>query len=474
MHSHVTFMSGVRRLILALKRERELINALELKEFLISNSHFLAENTFTIQLIDTLFILCEKFEAERIESFYRIACQFYISLLDMTTLDVFFVGEYDNYKDWLGQFSDQKKNVEFINSDQPINYALLTQKITESSLPIIVNDYDGSNALVNRGVCRPFAHLYYERQQPQTYRNLYEDWSTFLAYQYKRFLQQKFDQVICGSSYSYHALTDINSTNSISFSLPGLDITSAVSLYQTIQQIPLAHTTIFCFGLYDFFKEIKRGNAAVYANAHRAVMAFKASALCDDVPSASRLTTTEAFVDINMPVDEIVQTRYFTSKDCGELKCALDTREERDIVEELQRKNNLAISRQASEDEVNGGGAHTVSLHNKYVKYTHSYALNCRLLSEVKKKAEHVGNNIYFIIPPLPESYVKNLDDVLKKQVYSFLETLASAHFQVRDFSADRDFNYTDFFDGQHLNRYGAEKLRGKLYSAGILSYPQL
>lgn len=458
MNENVNFMLNLRRLIIALNNDRKLINALELKELLIKNVQYLPDSNETIVFIDALFMLCEEFNSLAVGEFYVSSCAFYEHIMDIPPKDIFFIGKESAYNDFIMQVSHFGHNISFYNCDHFIDIESLSEEIANSQFSILAYDFYGSEILLGKGVCKPFSHFYYEKRQP-TRHQLHEDWAVFLTYQYKRFLEEKHKQVILGSSYSYRTLTDVNSVNSISFSLPGLDITSAMMFYNEIHQIQLSNKTIFCFGLYDFFKEIKKGNAEVYVNAHKAVMGFLDAKKSS--PDLSRLPVT---LDLTASVDVIVSSRYFSSANNEKQE---DFPCERKIILALQEGINHPTRDPKLDGELQGLQA--VSLHNKYVKYESSFELNCELMMGLKKNSEFLGKTIYFIIPPLPESYVKNINELMKNKVYNFLSGLESEFFHVCDFSSDKEFDYCDFHDGHHLNMHGAKKLRNKLHSAGIL-----
>lgn len=83
-------MLNLRRLILALHSNRDLDNALELKEFLLSNNNHLIESNITINFIESLCLLCEEFHAHSVENFYSISCDFYAYMLDIKPKDIYF------------------------------------------------------------------------------------------------------------------------------------------------------------------------------------------------------------------------------------------------------------------------------------------------------------------------------------------------------------------------------------------------
>lgn len=458
MNANVKFMLNLRRLIIELNSDRKLINALELKELLLKNVQYLPDSDVTIDFVDSLFRLCEEFNSLAVEAFYVSSCLFYEHIMDILPKDVFFIGKESVYNNFIMQVNHLGYNILFYNCDHFIDFESLSNKISNSQFSVLAYDFYGSEALLGKGVCKPFSHFYYEKRQA-TKHHLHQDWTVFLTYQYKRFIEEKHKQVILGSSYSYRTLTDMNSVNSVSFSLPGLDITSAVMFYNEIHQIPLNNKTIFCFGVYDFFKEIKKGNAQVYVYAHKAVMGFM-----DAKKSSFDPTCLQVTLDLTASVDVIVSSRYFSCND-GENQEIFPS--EGEIISALQEGINHPTRDPKLDGELQGVQA--VSLHNKYVKYESSFELNCELMMEVKRNSECLGKDVYFIIPPLPKSYVENINELMKNKVYDFLSRLESDFFHVRDFSSDNDFDYCDFSDGHHLNIHGAKKLRSKLHNAGIL-----
>ncbi|MCS2162949.1 hypothetical protein MUU47_17835 [Scandinavium sp. H11S7] len=461
MNGNVRFMLNLRYLFLALNSDRKLTSALELKELLINNIEHLPDSDTTIAFIDSLFVLCEEFSSPAVGVFYTSACDFYEYIMDINPKDVFFIGKESAYVDFTARIKHANYNISFYNSDHLIDLEILNESVSNSRFSILAYDFHGSKALLNKGLCRPFAHFYYEK--PQAYKcKIYDDWTVFLQYQYKRLMEGMHDQVILGSSYSYHTLTDVNSVNSLSFSLPGLDITSAMMFYSEKNKIQSMNNTIFCFGVYDFFKEIKKGNAQVYVYAYKAVMAFSNA---KSVHPELRLRCSPVSHDLAASVDLIVGSRYLYCNDSGSEGELTD---EHDILSRLQEGIYYPVREPKCDDKLLG--AQVVSLHNKYIKYENSFELNCELINKLKKNADRLCKKVYFIIPPLPESYVENISESMKNRVYDFLSELKSEFFHVRDYSIDRDFYYSDFYDGHHLNEHGAKKLRNKLYNEKILN----
>ena len=461
-------MLNLRRLILALHSNRDLDNALELKEFLLSNNNHLIESNITINFIESLCLLCEEFHAHSVENFYSISCDFYAYMLDIKPKDIYFFGSTTAYNEFTNQVTNADFNILFYNSEHTIDIGALNEKIYNSQLSVLAYDYHGSETVFNKGVYRPFSYFYYESPQKNT-RMIYEDWKVFLTHQYKRFVEEEFDQVILGSSYAYHALTDINSVSSVSFSLPGLDITDAMRLYNEIHQISLSNSVIFCFALYDLFKETKYGKDAVFVNARKAVAAFMDAKVLTREQLIDESSNHTEFSDIANPVDIIISSRYFKHNTIKNKKHQLN---DSDVIYNIQSAINKTT--QISKDKGELLGAHAASQHNKLAKYKKSFELNCALVQSLKKNSEILGKDVFFIIPPLPESYVENVSESIKNDAYHFLKTLESQFFHVIDFSTDRDFCYADFSDGHHLNIFGAKKLRNKLFDAGILNNDEL
>lgn len=466
MNRYVDFMLCLRRVVLKLNDDKKEIYALMMKELLIKNSDFLPENCTAIDFIDEVFLLCEEFDVSSLCGFYFTACDFYSMMLDQKAMDVFFIGNKHNFEGLKTRLDSPRKNIELYNADNEIDIECLSEKIASSPLSVLVYDHQGSQLVFNKGMCRPFAHIYYGEVSSSPKK--YDVWGGFLLYQFKRFARYKFELVILGSSYSYHTLTDVNSVNSVSFSLRGLDITSAKLIFDELNKIHLSEKNILCFGLYDLFKEIKKGNAPDYVNANKAVMIFKNSLSAEFDSEMQSVVSMMTPVDIKKSIDSIIEERYFTAGlSSGEYNLS-----KKDIeckyINNLQKSVNLLERVSTSEGEIKG--AHVANLHSKYTKYEHSFEVNCKLLLDCKDNAERQRKSVFFIIPPLPKSYIENLSETLVDKSYSFLCELESQYFHVIDLSSEPEFEYSDFADGHHLNISGAKKLQNKLYQLGILN----
>lgn len=66
MNSHVSFLLHLRRLILLLNKNRNISDAIILKEFILQNAVYFNDTHETIAFIDALFYLCEGFTTEKI------------------------------------------------------------------------------------------------------------------------------------------------------------------------------------------------------------------------------------------------------------------------------------------------------------------------------------------------------------------------------------------------------------------------
>lgn len=470
MNDHVNFLLCLRTLILKLYKNKTDLDVIILKEYVLNNSKYFTGTPETIRFIDALFYLCEDFKRENIKSFYIICYDLYVSILDNTIIDIYFLGEQESFVEFKKKIS--KKNVNFIFHDiktYSFDKNVIKKELSESKLSIFAYDYSGSTVFLKGGIGKPFScHLHENAIKP---REL-SIWYDFLSHQYNRFIDQKFNTVIFGSSYAFHALTDINSIHSTSLSIPGLDITNAHDLYFKTNTINPINKTILCFGFYDLYKEISKGKSIVYTYAKESMNKFndrhynsiKKTEINDSNDTLMHKFNTES-------IDVFIESIYINQRNISECSCH-STESIAEKLSTMQRDINTEKFLNTDKHYLDGLGI--VAQHNKYKKHADSFKLNCERIMDIKNAAENNKNHVYMIIPPVSVAYIENLDEQIKNECKRFFSSIESKHFHIFDFSADKDFNYTEFTDGHHLNINGAIKFREKLYSAGVLSNREL
>jgi len=92
---------------------------------------------------------------------------------------------------------------------------------------------------------------------------------------------------------------------------------------------------------------------------------------------------------------------------------------------------------------------------------------NLKILLEIIKYAENKNINVYFFTPPAYESYVNNLDTIQLNIMLTTINNLDKKYSNCTyyNFMNDTSFIAIDFYDADHLNEIGAEKLTKKIDS---------
>jgi hypothetical protein len=86
-------------------------------------------------------------------------------------------------------------------------------------------------------------------------------------------------------------------------------------------------------------------------------------------------------------------------------------------------------------------------------------------LDDIIRFADERGIGVILYTPPCTSSYVKNMDKKQLDQTISMLTKLDGFYSNVTyvNFLNDTSFTGMDFWDGDHLNEAGAEKLTRKI-----------
>ncbi len=473
MNSHVSFLLHLRRLILLLNQNKDISDAIILKEFILQNAGYFNDTHETIAFIDALFYLCEEFTTEKTAKFYAICCSFYLSFLNETLLDVYFCGRSDAFITFKEKLSRQNVNLFFFDVEQPcFDRCKIKSALSESRLSLLAYDYAGSNAVLKGDIGQPFAHYLHEDQWQNNHRDI-DRYGEFLSYQYHRLMKITCNTIIFGSSYSHYALTHINSVNSLSFSIPGLDITSAHDLFFRMKNNHNASQIILCFGHYDLFKEIKKGSAGVYIDARNSIKKFTDLFFENKKVRGAEDNANSPCFDLGIPVDDLVNNYYLSRNTLvGNKSHSNDANIIANKLDEMQKNIDSTVS--LTEEQLYNSGLEVVSTHNKYVNYHDSFALNCEKMMDIKYDAEKSKSHVYLLIPPVSRGYSENLDSRINIRARDFFQALDSDFFHLIDFSTDERFNHTDFIDGHHLNMYGAKKLQNILFNRGVLPQQEL
>jgi len=92
---------------------------------------------------------------------------------------------------------------------------------------------------------------------------------------------------------------------------------------------------------------------------------------------------------------------------------------------------------------------------------------NFEILLKIIKYAENRHIKVYFFTPPAYESYVNNLDTIQLNKMLTTMNDLDKkcSNCTYYNFMNDTSFIAIDFFDADHLNEIGAEKLTKKIDS---------
>lgn len=93
------------------------------------------------------------------------------------------------------------------------------------------------------------------------------------------------------------------------------------------------------------------------------------------------------------------------------------------------------------------------------------YATNMHLLDEIISFAEHKHVKILLFTSPAYQSYVSHLNTNQLNGTFSAIRKLNIAHTSVKYYNLlqDSSFHAHDFYDGDHLNEFGAKKLSLKM-----------
>ena len=93
------------------------------------------------------------------------------------------------------------------------------------------------------------------------------------------------------------------------------------------------------------------------------------------------------------------------------------------------------------------------------------YATNMRLLDEIISFAERKHVKILLFTSPAYQSYVSHLNTNQLNGTFSAIKKLNTVHTSVKYYNLlqDSSFHAQDFYDGDHLNEFGAKKLSLKM-----------
>lgn len=111
MNDHVNFLLCLRTLILKLYKNKTDLDVMILKEYILNNSKYFTGTPETIRFIDALFYLCEDFKRENIKSFYIICYDLYVSILDNTIMDIYFLGEQESFVEFKKKISKKMQTL---------------------------------------------------------------------------------------------------------------------------------------------------------------------------------------------------------------------------------------------------------------------------------------------------------------------------------------------------------------------------
>lgn len=135
------------------------------------------------------------------------------------------------------------------------------------------------------------------------------------------------------------------------------------------------------------------------------------------------------------------------------------------IIKEFKKKIKIDNSYQGNveQPDYRNSGISTEDLVEKHLKNNRRQNNQNQYIEKLAQETLNHNQNLFIVTPPYREDYLKCLPPYEE----TFKELLETAKkypsIQILNFQNDSDFKQTDFYDADHLNKIGAEKLTQKI-----------
>nr|WP_159464114.1 hypothetical protein [Scandinavium goeteborgense] len=406
-------------------------------------------------------------------------------------LKIIFIGTDENYADFISNrvFMDSI-TVLRVNITEDDSLELLSNYLSHPE-SIVVYDRDHImkiQKIINDNISYwfiPYSELKYclDNQINRKYNRTAHHFSLNCSLRHY-LISESVTQVIVGSSYPWAAFPQEILEHSSNISMHCADINFSKSVLIGLQNIKPMQSAVLLLSPYDLFYELSLSRNIDILSTFNALESFCREhgfeyKTTDNLLYAyiykqfnrlSEKNTLPLFVIDSLLCNDAVQEEIFkriswlSEKSIGlndPLPVYQQKYRENDLNRKCSRKYQAPVDHNKSCEE-------RATKHSRHFNYKESFPRNLIHVKELVAFAEENNVNVNVVMSPFPERYLQVFNKDMVEQSRSFFNSIQSDNFRYIDLLENSNFKDEDFYDGDHLNFSGAEKLCSVLREFGL------
>ncbi|MEH5011038.1 hypothetical protein [Phytobacter diazotrophicus] len=457
------FLKQIQECLRVIKENKDKDDAIHLvAEVIFSHHNLLEETSNTISLVNLIADWLEN-NGGSVLKIYDALYFFWLDCIIKAKINVFYFGELTNLKILAKHLNPAIVNsIRYLASnDTDIHYINDCISSIESSVaPLIIYDPDGMHFLDKIKNTNPIASLNnYEilihNSLPTS--DVLNSFTILLAHQYTKLSNTNIKTVIIGNSYGIYAFPDNIIQHSVNISMHSLGIKQTQRLVEHILiKYPHIDNFIFCIGFFDLYGDLLKSKHAFNKNVIDAFSQILSHYhIASITHSYNNILDTFSRLIIESGVDSLPQ---FQDMD----NIALMQIIYNENLQLVTSTTSLEIEQQGLISE------QRALVHSKAVNHQVSLDENKIRTSEISERIKLEGKTSYWLTPPFPDEYTKNIVSEMKQTHRVYFNRICNEDVHFIDLSEEKSFRPQDFRDGDHLNFTGACKLINLLRNNNI------
>lgn len=463
MHSEKDFLIQLRNDINQLKTAptNDIID--KIKKLILDNTALFDETTATASFIDSLITSSSTdIKDVDVDALVITAALFWEEFFARRPIDILLFCTPDKVSPFKKRLGSDKYNLLIFNEHNKIS------NINDYQRPFVVYDNEFRQLIKYKQFYSALGCYYLQHNAVS--KDLFDICTIghldLLNLQYKKVISDlAIENVILGSSYSCHAFPESLLINSVNLSLPNGDFSFAYTLINDIAKKRKNTNYIMLVGYFNLFHEISKGRGAAFPIAN----VFCEENNIEHIYNKNEEKKYPAHL-IALQNDELfLKASYYDDSRWNILIKQL--KESRFDKKRMQSSINKIKDIGMSVDFNYSKSAIEQRAYDLSKNYNHqeSYEINQQLVHSMLESIAGTDSKIYFVIPPFPSLFIKQLHQEMVIKTKTFFEHLqGNKNIAYYDFSSLDGFIPDDYIDTDHLNFNGAKKLKGKLKEIDI------
>lgn len=461
----------------------------EVADFIMQYSHLLQNETDTLDFIHKIKKNISKNELVGIDTVFL---KFVRSYLQSFSLKIVFIGSGDNYERYQQERTfPAGTELHYLDRDEIPSLPALLQQLGFNDILCVYDlnsksQLEGLLSLIPAYMFIPMSEMNYLldiQLQLAGARSLHHYSLNRALNSY--FSNDRIDQLIIGSSYPWAAFPEKILSRSANLSMHCADINFSKSVIMGSYAKKQMGKIILFLGPYDLYYELSHSTNLDILSTFHSLKSF-----CQE-HDISYVTTNSMTYDYVFGFSKEIFTKdtfsfimmdsifYNTPQNRDSLYAKLQylnsiakTMNDPDqhsvkCYRENSNKRKYSREYKCNKEHKNTCKERAIK-HSRHYKYKQSFINNKKHFQELMNFVEKNDIEIKVIMSPFPREYLKHFDKEMIRGSRQFFHGVKSEKFEYIDLLEDGDFTNADFYDGDHLNFTGAEKVREKLLTKGI------